>query len=287
MRQADTTKPGVIDLRERFGVRLPAAARLAINRCSLPADILGGPTFQVYPAALELDGVAEAHKGLIERLGDFGAAGERAQAFTDYMTDTFRLEHPEDLGFSEDQRIKRSKADYLRLLRGWSFDSDGREGAVLKGWVESRFGLLARHHKEPLGDDQGPAYQVYIAERTRGLYNTGALEAQLDLLYLYSQYELRTRRPDRTHQRLYRGVNRLGEGGEILKKLDDHRALVLFNNLNSFSTSRERADEFGDSILSVNVPIQKMFCFSDLLPGRLRGENEVVVIGGVYEVSLS
>lgn len=31
-------------------------------------------------------------------------------------------------------------------------DSDGREGAILKGWVESRFGLLPRFHGEPLRD---------------------------------------------------------------------------------------------------------------------------------------
>ena len=34
------------------------------------------------------------------------------------------------------------------------------------------------------------------------------------------------------------------------------------------------------------VPLPKIFFFNLLLPGMLRGEDELVVIGGVYEVSL-
>lgn len=62
---------------------------------------------------------------------------------------------------------------------------------------------------------------------------------------------------------------------------------MLFNNLNSFTSSRERADEFGDYILIAEVPLPKVFFFNRLLSGRLKGEDEFVVIGGVYEVSIS
>jgi NAD+--dinitrogen-reductase ADP-D-ribosyltransferase len=61
---------------------------------------------------------------------------------------------------------------------------------------------------------------------------------------------------------------------------------VLLNNLNSFTQSRERADEFGDYILSVEVPLPKVLFYNRLLPGMLKGEDELVVIGGVYEVRI-
>jgi NAD+--dinitrogen-reductase ADP-D-ribosyltransferase len=44
--------------------------------------------------------------------------------------------------------------------------------------------------------------------------------------------------------------------------------------------------EFGDSILIAEVPLPKIF-FNRLLPGMLKGEDEFVVIGGVYEVGIS
>ena len=47
---------------------LPREARLPINRCNLPAVMLGSLTFQRYPTALLLDGVAELHHDLFRRL---------------------------------------------------------------------------------------------------------------------------------------------------------------------------------------------------------------------------
>ena len=120
----------------------------------------------------------------------------------------------------------------------------------------------------------------------RGLYGTNALEAQLDLLYTYCQYELARQRPGQTHLTLYRGVNRLTDH-EVLRELSRGRRVVLLNNLNSFTPERERADEFGDFILAVQVPLPKVFFFHRLLPGVLKGEDEFVVIGGVAEVGVS
>jgi NAD+--dinitrogen-reductase ADP-D-ribosyltransferase len=65
------------------------------------------------------------------------------------------------------------------------------------------------------------------------------------------------------------------------------RRIILLNNLSSFTSQRERACEFGDYILEVEVPLPKLFFFNGLLPGMLKGEDEWVVIGGVYEVGLS
>ena len=263
---------------------LPAYARLPINRCNLPAVILGSLTFQRHPTALRIDGVAELHADLFRRLDRIDGQEERAAAFRDYLTVRFCLEQLEEAGLT-DHSQQRAKANWMRVLRGWSFDADGREGAVLKGWVESRFGLLPRFHAEPLRDFTGPAYQRYQEMRAAGLYGTNALEGQLDLLYEYSQYELRRAAPAAADIELYRGINRLGEH-EVLTG-SGRRQVVLFNNIVSFTASRERAGEFGDYILTARVPAAKVFFHCGLLPGALKGEDEYLVIGGVYDVAMS
>lgn len=264
---------------------LPRTARLPINRCNLPADILGSLTYQRHPAPLKLDGVEELHHGLFARLQTLEHPSERAAAFMAHMDAAFSLEHPEEAGYSAAWPYGRAKANYLRALRGWAFDADGREGAVLKGWVESRFGLLPRHHGGPIRDFSGDTYRHYLEQRSGGLYNTNGLEAQLDLLYAWCQYELARRHPDATHLTLYRGVNRLGSYEE-LEPGAGHRRVVLLNSLNSFTRDRERACEFGDHILEAQVPLAKIAFFHGLLPGKLKGEEEYAVIGGVYEVGV-
>lgn len=262
---------------------LPRYARLPINRCNVPPVILGSLTFQHHPAPLHLDSVAEFHADLFRRLDAIDGRAERAEAFRDYMTVHFCLEELEKAGLTPCSN-GRAKANWMRLLRGWSFDSDGREGAVLKGWVESRFGLLARFHGEALRDFSGAAYLRYQEMRSAGLYGTNALEGQLDLLYAYSQYEFR--RGGRSGQRveLFRGINRINEH-EVLNR-SGRRQVVLFNNLVSFTASRDRAGEFGDYILSTRVPVEKIFFGHDLVPGILKGEEECLVIGGVYDVAI-
>jgi NAD+--dinitrogen-reductase ADP-D-ribosyltransferase len=265
---------------------LPRTAHLPINRCNLPATILGGLTFQHSPVTLELDGVAQFHRGFFALLDGLDETEERARAFSLHMNAAFYLDQPEQAGYAINKKNKRQKADYLRMVRGWSFDSDGREGAALKGWVESRFGLLPRHHGGPIRDFSGEAYRRYLEMRATALYGTNAIEAQLDLLYTYCQYELTRQNPNATHLALYRGVNRVDDH-ETVTTLDKNRRVVLFNNLSSFTTNRERADEFGDYLLSTQVPLSKVFCYTKLLPGMLHGEDEYTVIGGLYEVSIA
>ena len=263
---------------------LPREARLPINRCNLPAVVLGGLTYQRNPSPLLLDGVAELHGDLFRRLG--AATPEtRAEVFRDYMTVHFRLERPEDMGFTG-RKKGRAKASYITMIRGWSFDADSREGAVLKGWVESRFGLMPRYHGQALRDPAGVDYRRYLEMRAQGLYGTNALEAQLDLLYTFSQFELLQRHPGARHVTLYRGVNRLADH-EVLAKGERGRHVFLLNNLNSFTCSRERACEFGDYILAVDIPLSKIFFQCGLLPAILQGEDEFLVIGGVADVTLS
>jgi NAD+--dinitrogen-reductase ADP-D-ribosyltransferase len=264
---------------------LPRHARLPINRCNLPAAILGGLTFQLHPTTLQIDGIADLHKPLFALLDDIEALAERAQRFVGYMDKHFHLTHPEDAGLSSGHKKSRAKATYQRVVRGWAFDAESREAAVLKGWVESRFGLCPRYHGESLREAGSQAWQRYVEMRVQGLYGTNALEAQLDLVYAYSQYELARQFPQRTHLRLYRGVNRLGDH-EVVADNGQGEKVVLLNNINSFSRSHERAGEFGDDVLAVDVPLAKLAFFSQLLPDMLRGEDEYVVIGGLYRVRL-
>jgi NAD+--dinitrogen-reductase ADP-D-ribosyltransferase len=259
--------------------RLPRHARLPINHCNLPADILGSLSFQQHPSPLALDGVAELHRDLFAALAGLATPAERARRFEDYLTVHFRLEHPEDMGLTASARRARSRANWLRVLRGWLFNPNGLEAAVLKGWVESRFGLLPRHHREPLRQPGNEAWRRYEEDRAAGLYGSSALEAQLDLVYAFTQSEF-VRQGRAELLSLYRGTNltaeyeHTGEDGEVL----------LFNNLTSFSASRERADEFGDVVLAARVPAAKVFFHSGLLPGRFAGEEEYLVIGGLYRV---
>lgn len=260
---------------------LPADARLPINRCNLPAVVLGGLTFQRHPTPLTIDGVDALHRDLPAELDRHASKRTREEIFTNYMKGQFSLDAPQEAGWDEGNR---KNADYRRILRGWSFDPDNREAAVLKAWVESRFGLKTRYHREPLRENP-QAHLRYLHEATTGLYNTNALEHQLDLLFHYSQYELAREAAGRTHLTLYRGINRLDDH-DLLEKGERGRAVLLLNNLNSFTRERERAEEFGDHILTAEVPVAKVVCYSGLLEGLLKGEAEYVVLGGAYEVSI-
>ncbi len=261
---------------------LPEYARLPINRCNLPPQILGGLTYQQHPVKLCIDGVAELHRQLYSMLDQTDDHSVRAARFMDYMAVVFRLHQLEDAGFSEDDA--RGRADYLHLLRGWLFNSDNREAAVLKGWVESRFGLVPIYHQGPLKDKTSNHYLAYQAARAGGLYGTNALESQLDLMYSYCQYELgKQYGPDQLIT-LFRGINKPDQL-EVLQQQDKKSSIVLLNNLNAFSHTRERAEEFGDYIMEVNVPWQKILYYSQLLPNHHIGEDEYLLIGGVYRVS--
>jgi len=260
---------------------LPPSAFLAINRCNLPARILGSATYQQFPMPLRLDGVHELHHRLFQNLKSFSNVKHRADYFKDYMTVHFCLESLEEMGLNP-QKKQRAKANYLQIIRGWSFNANEREGAGLKGWVESRFGLLPRYHRGKIRSTNDSAYHDYLVQRAAALYETNALEQQLDVLYTYAQYELVYQQQD--YIRLYRGINDL-DNQEILAKTEKGTYWMLLNSLNSFSANKERADEFGDLILTTDVPLSKIFCYSGLLPNLLQGEDEYLVIGGLYEMT--
>lgn len=261
---------------------LPETASLTLNRANLPAVILGSLTFQRYPIPLAIDGIGAQHRDLLQRLDGITDPGNRAQQFLDYMTVYFRLHAPDEAGFCTQSRLDRSRADYLRLLRGWAFDAESRDAAVMKGWVESRFGLVPRFHHVAIHTIDDESYLQYRHEYAEGIYNTNALEAQLDLLYTYCQYELVRQFPLQAHITLYRGSNDI-EKIELAGTSAEGITTLLLNNLNSFSTDMQRASEFGDKVISIEVPLSKIVFYSELIPKYLKAENEYIVLGGVYE----
>jgi NAD+--dinitrogen-reductase ADP-D-ribosyltransferase len=208
----------------------------------------------------------------------------RGHRFHDFMDVTFQLHQWQ----RETSNRSRNclKNSYLRFLRGWLFDSNAIEGAVLKGWVESRLGLIPTFHRKQIRDAHCQEYYSYLVERMQGSSKTSAIFSQLDLLYEYVQYELNRRYPEDRHLTLFRGVHDLQEH-VILETSAKHHHLMLLNNLNSFTGNFERAWEFGTRVLKVKVPLTKVFFFCGILPKSLfKGEDEFLVIGGEYEVKV-
>ena len=265
---------------------LPPAARRPINRCNLPPSIIGGLTYQQHPVPLMIDGVAQFYRDVFKRLSTLDDAVVRSRHFMDYMAIRFQLCSPHEMGLQKSSRLNRAKATYLKLLRGWFFNPDSQEGAVLKGWVESRFGLVPRFHRSPIRSAESNSYRAFEQEWARGLYNTNALEMQLDLLFSYCQFELSRKFSNRTHLTLYRGINRLDEYESLGRSIGTDQPILLLNNLNAFSITKARACEFGDYVIQVDVPIYKIAFYTQLLPGMLAGEEEYVVLGGLYRTQL-
>lgn len=166
-------------------------------------------------------------------------------------------------------------------------DSNTPEGAALKGWVESRFGLTPTYHRGALQTQEHGSkqdYSAYDIDRTIGISRTNSIYGQFDLVYRYCQYELRRQIPDRRWLRLYRGTYDASEH-TISERIDRRSYYVRLNNLSSFTSSVERAWEFGTTVWLVDVPVVKVFFYSDLVPAvHLKGEDEYLVIGGEYRV---
>ena len=89
---AETTRSASAE-HQGSSASFPREARLPINRCNLPAVVLGGLTYQSHPSPLLIDGVAELHADLFRRL-NAALPAELADVFRDYLTVHFRLERP-------------------------------------------------------------------------------------------------------------------------------------------------------------------------------------------------
>lgn len=257
------------------------------NLIGLSSDFIASDEFNESPEALHISGSRESAPGLFELLEKQRSRADCGKVFQDYMCVVF--------GFEDEQRLRvdrygrrRFRSSYLRLIQDWGLDSNNAQGAVFKGWVESRFGLFPTYHKELITSFTGRTWSTYIEEKMNSRYHNNCIYMQLDLLYEFCQWVVeRFQYPASTHLKLYRGVNSLNEHS-IVQGCGKHHKVIRFNNIVSFTGRRSIASEFGAYILEVDVPVVKLIFFDDLLPNHaLRGEGEYLVIGGDYKVKIS
>ncbi len=253
----------------------------AFNLCNLPPWVIASRHFNDNPQPIFVQGVREANRFLFSKLDQIESREERGQFFSDYISVKFQLHH--DAGQTESAR-KALRNSYLRFLKGWMMDSNSVEGAVLKGWVESRIGISPTFHNGRISGTDSEAYYNYLMDRTKGSKRSNAINAQLDLLYEYCQYELRRSKGEAEKVTLFRGTNGATED-QIIQQVGKREQLVNLNNLVSFTDEEERAWEFGSIVWTTQVPASKIFFFDELLPTSiLKGEGEYLVIGGEYLV---
>ncbi len=257
------------------------------NLIGIPTGLLASSVFNDHPVALHISGVRESNQSLFARLQAAGDAAASAEIFQDYMCVLFGLA-PDQIGTQRPDGRHRFRSSYLKLLQGWGFDANNPQGAVLKGWVESRFGLFPNFHKEPITRIYSHAWMTYVEEKMCSRFHNNSINTQLDLLYEFCQWTLsRLRSTTRRHITLYRGEN-ISHSVRSLPTDSEGRVTHSFNNLVSFTSSRETACEFGDIIVEAEIPTVKILFFNDLLPCHpLKGEGEYLVIGGSYRIKAS
>lgn len=258
------------------------------NLVGVPTGLLASVAYNDFPVPLHITGVRETNKGLfLEMLPRAESPEEASWAFQEWMGTMFGLE-PEQRESGRPKEKKRFRSSYLRLLKGWGYETNTPEGAVMKGWVESRFGLFPTFHKAPVDRLGGKGWIAYTEEKMSSRFHANSIYLQLDLLYEFCQWSLnRFFLAGKKHLTLYRGVNSYEEQ-TLVERIDRRTIVVRLNNLNSFSSSRDIAGEFGDHILEADIPATKIVFFNALLPtAPLKGEHEYMVIGGDFRVKAS
>jgi len=255
--------------------------RIPFNLCNLPPWVVASREFNDDPRPLELQGVAHANRFLFEALDRLDDPAARAKTFDDWLSVRFQLHQWE--AQATQQARKSLKNSYLRFLRGWGHDSNAVEGAVLKGWVESRMGIPPLFHRGRIERMESPEYLRFARDRMQGMARTSAIFDQLDLVYTFTQHELSRRQPGERWLTLYRGQNDATEH-EVVEPLGPREQVVRLNNLCSFTDDVERAWEFGSTVWEARVAVPRIFCVSWFFPGILRGEREVLVVGGEMRV---
>lgn len=251
------------------------------NLVGVPTPLLASADFNLHPVSLRIHGTRESQGTLFRRLDACATQREAAEVFEHAL----RMQFGHDVAAARGDAPLRFATSYLELLRGWGFDSNSPQGAVLKGWVESRFGLIPTYHKAVLGRFPSPAWVTYLEEKAHSRFHNNAINFQLDALYEYCQWSVRRfRTVGPTHIRLWRGSNNMEEQ-VVQGSLASRRCVLRLNNLVSFSASSERAEEFGDWVLKAVVPTSKLLFFPGLLTDPvLNSESEYIVIGGNYQV---
>lgn len=270
----------------------PRSIGHSTNLVGLPTRLLASREFNDNPQRLHISGLREMNRSLYEMLSQSEDLVDASEAFHCYMTAMFGID-PEQHGKrrpgeSDGAAKRRFRSSYLRLLKGWGYDANSPEGAVMKGWVESRFGLFPTFHKEVIDGFSVAAWAAYVEEKMSSRFHNNSIYMQLDLLYEFAQWALETyAAPGKTHITLYRGVNSFNEH-PVVEIIDKRTRVLRLNNLGSFTSDRAVASCFGDTILTAEVPVAKVLFFNTLIsPPPLKGEDEYLVIGGEYLVKAS
>ena len=153
------------------------------------------------------------------------------------------------------------------------------------GWkaASAYFRRFTRRSSERISSG---AWTTYVEEKMSSRFHNNAIYIQLDLLFEFCQWALeRFVLPGKSHITLYRGINSFDEH-QIVRRIDKRTVVMRLNNLTSFSSDRNIADCFGDTILTVQTPVAKVAFFNSLLSTHpLKGEGEYLVIGGEYCVT--
>lgn len=253
------------------------------NLVGVPTDLLASAAFNDAALPLHIAGARETNPHLFQLLEQAADRTAAAAIFEHYMQIMFGLDPPRQAEPDSVHR-RRYRSSYSRLLRGWAYDSNSPEGAVLKGWVESRFGLFPTFHKGRIDTFGDAAWVGYVEAKMGSRFHNNAIYSQIDLLYEFCQWTLGRISPDCRHWLLFRGVVDFSEH-QVVERLDRRRMVVRLNNLISFTAHRDMATWFGDTILEAAVPLSKVLFFNELLPRHaLKGEGEVLAIGGDYRV---
>jgi NAD+--dinitrogen-reductase ADP-D-ribosyltransferase len=273
---------GVLDIEEIHDPR----QWYSTNLVGVSSELLASVDFNDFPQPLSIASARYGNPGLFRLLTETTTQAEAAEVFGYFMEVAFGLAKPKTR--EADGGAHHRRASYIKLLQGWGFDANSPPGAVLKGWVESRFGIVPTYHKGPLSHFPSEAWLCYLEEKLSSRFHNNCIQLQLDILYEYCQFSLERFRPfDAPRVQLYRGVDR-SELTLLRGSVRERRGVIRLNNLVSFSASRERAEAFGEVMLCAEVPQQKVLFFPGLIADRvLNGEGEVLVLGGDFDVRLS
>ena len=276
---------------QEIGMGEQDAVGHSTNLVGLPTELLASRAFNDHPMRLHISGVREMNKDLFEMLAQAQDLPDAGDAFNCYMMAMFGIDaeqRDDSVDPATGATRRRYRSSFLRLIKGWGYDSNSPEGAVLKGWVESRFGIFPTFHKEIIRRISSGAWTTYVEEKMSSRFHNNAIYTQLDLLFEFCQWALEHLfAPGQTHITLYRGINSFDEH-KIVKQIDKRTIVMRLNNLTSFSSDRDIADCFGDTILTVRVPVAKVAFFNSLLSTHpLKGEGEYLVVGGDYQLTAS
>jgi len=228
------------------------------NLVGVPAPVLASAAFNAHPLPLRIAGAREANAGLFALLERSSDADEARAMFAHYMSIAFAWPGlPRRRPICRYGGIPTLARELPPAAARLGARCERARRAVLKGWVESRFGLVPSFHKAPLARFPSPAWWLSRREGvqplSQQLHLSAARPAVRVLPVAAGPLPGAGDSGEGTHVSLWRGSTRCEE--QLVEgTLRERRCTVRLNNLVSFSRSREEAECFGDWVLRARVP---------------------------------